>query len=290
MKFPMDRVPYSAIVDRPALPLPDGKRMVVWLCVNVEDWEIRRAQPRTVLPPPQGEALQPDLPNWAWHEYGNRVGFWRVAEALKSRGIVPTMPVNGRVIETHTRIAQYALDEGWEFMGHGYVQGPMHRVEDQRAAIRRTLQAIEGFTGQPPAGWESPGLTETFETIDILAEEGIRYVLDWVLDDQPFDIETSAGPVLSVPYTLEINDIAMMAVQHHSSDEMFKRSKDQFDRLYMESEAATRIMCISTHPYITGVAHRIGYFEQLLDYIQAKPDVAIWTGEQVMNWYRAVTK
>ncbi|MCZ6605404.1 MAG: polysaccharide deacetylase family protein [Alphaproteobacteria bacterium] len=287
MRFPMDRVPYSAIVDRPALTLPDGQRMAVWLCVNVEDWEIRKAQPRTVLPPPQGVPLDPDLPNWAWHEYGNRVGFWRIAEALKARGITPTMPVNGRVIETHERIAQYALDEGWEFMGHGYVQGPMHRVEDQRTAIRRTIDVIENFTGKAPVGWESPGLTETYETIDLLAQEGIQYVVDWVLDDQPFEIDTVAGKILSVPYTVETNDITMMAIQHHSADEMYRRTKDQFDRLYRESETITRVMCISIHPYITGVPHRIGYLEQILDYIQGKPDVALWTGEQVMNWYRA---
>ncbi len=286
MKFPMERVPYSAIIDRPPLPLPGGARMAVWICVNVEDWEIRRAQPRTVLPPPQGIPLEPDIPNWAWHEYGNRVGFWRIAEALKSRGIIPTMPVNGRVLETRTRIAQYALDEGWEFMGHGYVQGPMHRVEDQRAAIRRTVEAIKTFTGKAPVGWESPGLTETFDTIDLLAEEGLKYVADWVMDDQPFDIDTSAGPILSVPYSVETNDITMMAIQHHSSDEMFKRTKDQFDRLRMEGETISRVMCLSTHPYISGAAHRIGYLEQILDYIQSHDDVLIWTGEQVMDWYR----
>jgi len=242
-----------------------------------------------VLPPPQGVPLDPDLPNWSWHEYGNRVGFWRIADALKQRGIIPTMPVNGRVMETRERIARYARDEGWEFMGHGYVQGPMHRVEDQRAAIRRTLDAIKDYTGKPAVGWESPGLTETYETIDLLAEEGIQYVADWVLDDQPFEIETRAGNVLSVPYSVETNDITMMAIQHHTSDEMLIRSRNQFDRLYAESEQITRVMCISTHPYITGVPHRIGYFEELLDHVQSRSDVAIWTGEQVMNWYRGLS-
>jgi len=100
------------------------------------------------------------------------------------------------------------------------------------------------------------------------------------------EIETSEGPVLSVPYTVETNDISMMALQQHSSDEMLKRSKDQFDRLYMESEHSARIMSISLHMYLTGAPHRIRYFEEILDYIQGHSDVAIVPGETIMDWYR----
>lgn len=156
MTLPRERVPYSAIVDRPPLRLPGKGRVAVWVIVNVEDWSIERPMPRTVLSPPMGQPLLPDLPNWAWHEYGMRVGFWRIHEALTRRGIVPTMAVNGIVCESYPRVAKAALDSGWEFMGHGYVQGPMHKLEDQRAAIRQTLQAIQKFTGKKPRGWESP--------------------------------------------------------------------------------------------------------------------------------------
>ena len=100
-------------------------------------------------------------------------------------GITPTLAINGSVCRSYPRVAQAAKDAGWEFMGHGYVQGPMHKVEDQRAAIRDTIAAIREFTGKAPRGWESPGLTETYETIDFLADAGIEYVADWVLDDQP---------------------------------------------------------------------------------------------------------
>ena len=135
--------------------------MVVWTIVNVEDWSIERAMPRTVLPPPMGQPLLPDLPNWAWHEYGNRVGFWRLYDCMQKFGITPTLALNGIVCRSHPRIAQAAKDAGWEFMAHGYVQGPMHKVDDQRAAIRDTIAAIREFTGKSPRGWESPGLTET---------------------------------------------------------------------------------------------------------------------------------
>ena len=287
LKTPRERIPYSAIIDRPPLKLPGGARMVVWTIVNVENWDVRRPMPRTVLPPPMGNPLVPDLPNWAWHEYGMRVGFWRFVEVLGNFGIAPTFAINGSVCELYPRVAEAALKAGWEFMGHGYVQGPMHNLEDQRLSIRRTCDAIRKFTGKVPRGWESPGLTETFDTIDILAEEGIEYVADWVLDDQPCDILTSKGPIVSVPYTLEVNDVSIMAVQQHSSDELLKRGMRHFDRLYQESAAATRVMAISIHPYLTGVPHRIGYLEELYRHIANQPGVLMWTGEQILDWYRS---
>ena len=285
---PKDRVPYSAIVDRPALKLPGGARVAVWTIVNVEEWSIERAMPRTVLPPPYGQPLLPDLPNWAWHEYGMRVGFWRFVEALNRFSVKATLAINGSVIKSYPRVAEAALKAGWEFMGHGFIQRPMHHVENQRAAIADTIREIKSFTGKRPRGWESPGLTETFETIDYLAEAGIEYVADWVLDDQPVKIKTAHGPIVSVPYTVEMNDIAMMALQHHPSEEWLRRGIDHFDRLYMEGEKTARVMAISVHPYITGAPHRIGYLEKLYEYILQRPGVVVWKGEEILDWYLKV--
>jgi peptidoglycan/xylan/chitin deacetylase (PgdA/CDA1 family) len=261
--------------------------MVVWTIVNVEQWRSERAMPRTVLSPPMGQPLLPDLPNWAWHEYGMRVGFWRLYDCMKRFGIIPTLAINGSVIDAYPRVAQAALEEGWEFMGHGFVQGPMHKLDDEQAAIADTIAAIRAFTGSAPRGWESPGLTETEQTIDLLAQAGIEYVADWVLDDQPCEIQTSSGPIVSIPYTVETNDIPVMALQHHGSAELMTRAIDQFERLYQESESITRVMAISMHPYISGVAHRIGYIEQLFEYITEKSDVLMWRGDQILDWYRA---
>src|SRR5262249_50706831 len=169
---PKDRVPYSAIVDRPTLKLPGGARVAVWTIVNVEEWSIERAMPRTVLPPPYGQPLLPDLPNWAWHEYGMRVGYWRFHDVLAKFGIKATLATNGSVIKSYPRVVEAALKADWEFMGHGFIQRPMHHVENQRAAIADTIREIKGFTGKRPRGWESPALTETYETIDYLAEAG----------------------------------------------------------------------------------------------------------------------
>ena len=286
MRALSSRLPYSAIVDRPPLRLPQGGRLAVWTIVNVEEWSIERNMPRTVLPPPYGQPLLPDLPNWAWHEYGMRVGFWRFVEVLKKFDLKATLAINGSVVKTYPRVAEAALKAGWEFMGHGYIQQPMHHVEDQKKAIAETVATIRAFTGKKPRGWESPGLTETYETIDWLAEAGIEYVADWVLDDQPCTIETAHGPVVSVPYTVEMNDIAMMVLQHHPSEEWLRRGVDQFDRLYAEGEKSARVMAISVHPYITGVPHRIGYLEKLYEYILQRPGVAMWTGEEILDWYQ----
>ena len=285
MMLPKDRVPYSAIVDRPALRLPNGARLAVWTIVNVEEWSIERPMPRTVLSPPYGQPLLPDLPNWAWHEYGMRVGFWRFLEALEKYSLKATLAINGAVIKSYPRIAEAGLKAGWEFMGHGYVQRPMHHVEDQRAAIQQTISEIKSFSGKKPRGWESPGLTETHDTIDWLHEAGIEYVADWVLDDQPVRIKTSKGSIVSVPYTVEMNDIAMMALQHHPSEEWLRRGIDTFDRLHQDGEKAARVMAISVHPYITGAPHRIAYLERLYEYIAQRPGVWLCTGEQILDWY-----
>jgi peptidoglycan/xylan/chitin deacetylase (PgdA/CDA1 family) len=172
-------------------------------------------------------------------------------------------------------------------MGHGFVQKPMHKVEDQKSAIADTIKAIKQITGRPPRGWESPGLTETDETLDLLAEAGIEYVADWVLDDQPVTLKTRAGNIVSVPYTVEINDVVISAVQQQPSDEIFRRGKDQFDRLYLDGAKAPRVMAISIHPYLTGVPHRIKYLEMLYDYILGHKGVVMWTGAEILDWYRS---
>ena len=280
-----DRLPYQAIVDRPQLNLPDGKRLAVWVILNVEEWGIERPMPRTVLPPPMGQPLLPDVPNWSWHEYGMRSGFWRQHQALTSRGISTTLAINGNVCNSYPRVARAGLDAGWEFMGHGHVQGPMHKLEDQRGAIHMAMDTIEGFTGTRPTSWESPGLTETPETLDLLREAGVKYVADWVLDDLPQEVATPHGVITTLPYTVEMNDITVYALQQHSSDEFLRRGRDQFDRLYAESADNARVMAISIHPYVTGVPHRIRYLEELLDYVGGHDGVAWMTACEIGDWY-----
>lgn len=284
------RLDYQPIHQRPPLKLPGGARVAVWTIVNIENWRPTGPMPRTVLPPPMGQPMLPDLPNWAWHEYGMRVGFWRFVETLSSRGLKATFALNGSCCEVYPQACQAALDAGWDFMGHGLVQQPMHKTSDQKAAIADTIAAITKFTGRPPRGWESPGLTETDETLDLLAEAGIEYVADWVLDDQPVKLRTRAGDIVSVPYTVEVNDVVMTAIQQAPAEEIFRRGRDQFDRLYKEGASIPRVMAISIHPYLTGVPHRIKYLEELYDYILGHDDVVMWTGAEILDWYKSQIK
>jgi peptidoglycan/xylan/chitin deacetylase (PgdA/CDA1 family) len=287
MNHPNERFDYSPIVTRPPWTLPKGARIAVWTIVNVEEWDIERPMARQYLTAPQGVPTVPDVPNWAWHEYGMRVGFWRLYEALRRRRIRATTSINARVMQSYPAVAEAMRDAGWEFMGHGVVQGAMHLLSDQRGAIRESVELLKKFTGRKPKGWLGPGLTETWDTLDLLAEEGIEYVSDWVNDDQPYEIRTSAGRLVSEPYTLELNDIPMMVIQHHASREWFQRARDQFDRLYAEGGKHPRVMAMAVHPYISGVPHRIKYFEAVYDYMARKKGVWLTTGEDIYEWFVA---
>jgi peptidoglycan/xylan/chitin deacetylase (PgdA/CDA1 family) len=164
---------------------------------------------------------------------------------------------------------------------------PIHQVEDQRVMIRKSLDTIERFTGKRPCGWLGPGLTQTYETVDYLTEAGVQYIGDWVFDDQPCEIKTIHGPLVALPYTVELNDITLMIVQHHTSEVLLQRTIDHFDRLYKESEETARVMAVAVHPYISGVPHRIKYFEAVLEYIKRHEGVLFWTGEQILKWYNS---
>jgi hypothetical protein len=151
------------------------------------------------------------------------------------------------------------------------------------------MDLLEKFTGTRPVGWLGPGLTQTYETPDLLAEAGVQYVGDWVHDDEPTMIGTAHGPLVTLPYTVELNDIPMMMVQHHNADVFLKRASDHFDRLYQEGAERAKILCFAIHPYISGVPHRIKYLEAFLEYASRHPGVAFWTGERILEWYRGAT-
>ena len=285
--LPTERLPYSAISDRPPLKLPGGKRMAVWCIVNIEEWDARETMPRTVLTPPAGGSPMPDVPNWAWHEYGNRVGFWRMLDVLDKHQVRAVLAINGKAIETYEAISRAARDRGWEFMAHGFGQKNMQKVPDEREDIVKTREAIRAYTGRNPRGWLGPGLTETWETPDLLVEEGFEYVCDWVLDDEPVVLRTRTKPIVNLPYTQECNDVAMMLIQHHKASEYADRAIDQFEQLYADSERSARVMAFVLHPYIMGAPHRCKYIARVLEHIKRHDDVAFMTGEEILDWYLA---
>ena len=283
--MPNPRAEYSPIFGRPSLTLPDGARVAVWFIINVEEWDINQPMARTVLPSPQGAAVSPDIPNYSWFDYGMRVGFWRLQRALSDFNLPCTISLNASVCEYYPELVQSCLDRQWELLAHGYIQQVLHKEPDERATIRKTIEVIREFSGSPPRGWMGPGLAETFDTPDILAEEGIEYIADWVNDDQPYELKVKSGRMVALPYTVELNDIPIYLVQHHSAPELFRRAKDSLETLLDEGSESARVMAISMHPYITGAAHRIGHFRRLLEYITQQDGVSFWTGTGILDWY-----
>jgi len=284
---PAERLDFSPIENRQRLRAPGGARVILWPVVALEVWDIGRAMARTVLPPPQHQPLIPDVPNWTWHEYGMRVGFWRLKRMFQELGIAPTVTLNARVCFDYPVVASACRELGWELNAHAYEQVPMHKLEDQRASIFKTMEVIERFSGKRPRGWFGPGLTQTFDTIDYLAEAGIEYIGDWVLDDQPCLLKTRHHPLVALPYNFEVHDIAMMAIQQHESDAFLRRAIDQFDCLYEEGEENPRVMALAVHPYLSGSPHRIKYVRQAFEHCMAKPGVHVADGEHILDWFLA---
>jgi peptidoglycan/xylan/chitin deacetylase (PgdA/CDA1 family) len=283
---PGDRLPYSAIIDRKPLKLPGGARMVIWPILALEVWDIVRPMARMVLPPPQGIPMIPDHPNWSWHEYGMRVGVWRLKRMLDDLGIRPTVTLNARTCEDYPRVAEACLEAGWEFNAHSYEQLPMHKLDDEPAVIDKCLTVIKNFTGKKPRGWFGPGLTQTYNTLDFLAEAGIEYIGDWVLDDQPVHLKTTSGKsVVALPYNYEIHDIVLMAIQNQTSDVYRDRALDYFETIYAESDETTKVMALAMHPYLSGSPHRIKYVRESFEHILAQPGVVCWDGEQILDWF-----
>ena len=283
--LPGDRLAYSAITERARLKLPDGARMAVWIIVNVEEWDFTQPMPRTVLTPPGGGSPMPDVPNWAWHEYGNRVCFWRFVELFDEFSIPAVLAINGSAIAAYPAIVRAAVERKWEFIGHGFTQRNMQKVPDERADIRRTRDVIAKATGTPPRGWLGPGLTETWETPDLLAEEGYDYVADWVLDDQPVWLKTRSKAILNLPYTQECNDVAMMLIQHHKASEYSDRALDQFEQIYADAAHSARVMALVVHPYIMGAPHRLKYLRRVFETIHGRSGVKFWTGAEIADWF-----
>ncbi|HUJ76406.1 MAG TPA: polysaccharide deacetylase family protein [bacterium] len=279
------RADYAPIHLRPPFKLPGGARVAVWPVVNVEEWDFNAPMARTYLPYPQGATVIPDVANFGWFDYGLRVGFWRMKEVLDRHGIRATVSLNASICDSYPVLVEECLRAGWEILAHGFVQRPLSVERDEREVIRRTLATIKSRTGRAPRGWMGPGLAETLHTPDILAEEGLAYVCDWCNDDQPYRMKVKQGGLVAIPYTLEINDIPIYVVKHASSPEIFNLARDQFDTLYREGARSARVMAISTHPYITGVPHRIKYYDQIFDYIRQFEGVVFMTPGEIYDWY-----
>lgn len=193
------RVPYRFSSDRAPLEASDHASIMVHLVVNVENWRFDQAMPRTIITPPHGKETVPDVPNFSWADYGMRAGLPRIIDAITERGLPASTSFNASVIDAYPAAAEAILEAGWEFIGHGMHQKALNHGGDEAENIYQALEKIQTFTGSRPRGWLSPGLRETDDTPDILAQAGVEYVCDWVIDDLPNWMRVKSGALLQMP-------------------------------------------------------------------------------------------
>jgi peptidoglycan/xylan/chitin deacetylase (PgdA/CDA1 family) len=285
-----ERYDDSFIFERKPFTWPGGKTLAVWIVPNVEVWRYDSPSGQAISPNDRG--IVPDVVNYAWREYGMRVGLWRFADVLDAAGVKATVALNAAVVEHHPKAVDEMKKRGWELMGHGITNSENLAgltLETERNLIQTALRTIEQATGRRPRGWLGSGLTETYNTLDILAGEGVVYCGDWNSDDQPYRMKVQAGRMYSVPYCMEINDIPLFIRKGYTGEQYLQSVVDQFDALYADSAKQPRVMGIPLHPMITGQPLRIKYLERALAHMKQRDKVWFATGSEIVDAYQRVT-
>jgi peptidoglycan/xylan/chitin deacetylase (PgdA/CDA1 family) len=284
------RFKFSAIVDRPPLRWPNGARVALWVIPNIEHFLFDR--PSTSRSP-FTTSFVPDVLNYSWRDYGVRVGIWRTMEVVEKHGIKGTVALNSDVCNEYPRIIEAGNQLGWEWMGHGKNNSTMHAgipEADERKMIQDIHSIISKSTGKKPRGWLGPALTETDNTLDLLAETGFDYVGDWVNDEQPYEISVKKGRMTSIPYSIEINDIPAILDSKQSGEVFGQMIKDQFDVLYEDGKKSGRVMAICLHAFLTGHPFRSKYLDEALKHIASRQEVWLTTGSEIIDAWRAQAK
>ncbi|MFV0296004.1 MAG: polysaccharide deacetylase family protein [Hyphomicrobiaceae bacterium] len=280
------RIPYRMSNERPRLEPLAGRPIMVHVVVNVEHWVFEQAMPRTIVTPPHGRETVPDVPNFSWADYGMRCGLPRIIELLEERGLPASTSCNAGVIDAYPSAAAAMRDAGWEYIGHGMHQRTLNQTEGGESdVINATLDKIAGFTGTRPRGWLSPGLRETLDTPEQLRGAGVDHVYDWVVDDLPSWMSTARGPLLSMPYNVEINDSIIYAIERHATGEMLGRLKHTLALFERETHRNPRVLAIGLHPHLIAVPHRMHELEAMVDALQASSQTIFVTGSQIADWY-----
>ncbi|MBC7803034.1 MAG: polysaccharide deacetylase family protein [Candidatus Parcubacteria bacterium] len=282
---------YVPITQRPKLEWPEGKRLALWVNPNVEFFGLDDVMPGvTNERVPRDQAKVPNVRNWSLRDYGNRVGVWRLMEVLSRYGIRASAATNSEVCDQHPEVIEAMLEHGWELIGHNQTNAVRLNEmapEQEREAIHATCERLAKATGKRPTGWLGPGLAETWNTLDYLSEAGIRYVCDWVNDDQPYTMDAGTPKMVSLPYSVQTNDVPAYFDMKVSVPEFEAMLRRQFDVLYRESEHSGRVMAIAVHPFLTGQPHRIGALERALEHICSHAGVWLATGDEIVRHYQA---
>lgn len=271
------RFDYSPITERNAFAWPDGKRLAFYVALNVEHFTFGDGLGHT----PTALAPAPDPRNFAWREYGLRVGIWRIFDLMDELGLPMCHLLNAAVIEHAPQIPQRIKLRGDEVVGHGRTNSESQRGLDEAGEaglIREATAALTGTFGAAPQGWMGPWIAETSRTPDLLKEAGYRYVMDWPADDQPFWMRTRSGPLLSVPYPIEINDTPTMLSRMQPATDFAQMIRDQFAVMLKLSQRQPLVAGVSLHTFCSGQPFRLAQVERALREIMADPGFAanVW--------------
>jgi allantoinase len=280
--------PYSPIIRRKKLTWPNGARVALWVIPNIEFFSLEER------PGGHGPGKIPDVSMWGSRDYGNRVGVFRLMETMSRHGVRGSVALNSDVCLYHPEIIEEGNKLGWEWFGHNRTNTRrLNEVppEEEVEIIRDSVSVIGRVSGTRPVGWLGSGLQETWNTLDLLAENGFQYVCDWVNDDQPSIMSLPGGRrLVNLPYSSEINDKPAFEQHHRTADEFGDMICRQFDVLYREGAESGRVMAIALHPYLTGMPHRIGALDAALDYIMAHEGVWAATGREIVAHYLQQTQ
>lgn len=281
-----ERYSYSLLTRRPKLAWPDGKRLALWVVPNIEHYEYL---PEVRVRNPWPRMPHPDVLGYSVRDYGNRVGLWRMVEAMDKHRIRCTVSLNLAVYEHYPEIMEACEARGWAVMCHGLYNTRYHwdlSEAEERAEIAECVATYRRLTGRMLRGWFSPGVSNTLRTPDLVAEAGITYSAEFYHDDQPTPLRVNSGQLISVPYTMDLND-AVLYRYDTEGEEFARMITDHFDTIYEEAAESGRVMCIALHPYIFGRPHRIRHLDRALGYIMGHEGVWQATGEEIADWYIA---
>lgn len=276
---------YNPYVGRPKITWPNGARLAFWVAPNIEFYEINPSINPTWK---TWTRPVPDVVPYAHRDYGNRSGVWRMMEAMDRYGVRGSVSLNVAVCDHHPEIIEECVKRDWELFSHGIynTRFTYNMTEAQeRELIEDVIATIERASGQRVAGWLSPALTNTERTMDLLAEYGVKYTCDLFHDDQPQPVKVKSGRFISIPYSLEMNDIIVYNSDLSTPRYYGEIIKRQFDQLYAEGEESGTVMCIPLHPFLVGQPHRIQPFAEALEYITGHDKVWVTTGREIAEYY-----
>ena len=291
MKLPSHgRYDYVPITKRPVYDWPEGKRLAVFFCNNIEHFAFGAG----VGVGPTGAAATQTQVTYAWRDYGNRVGMWHYLDLLDEFGLPGAHNVNSAVLEACPDIVERLNGRGDEYVGHGRSNSERQDglwEDDEARLIAESSEVIARLSRRRPEGWLGPGLAESRATLDLLKEAGYPYVMDWPVDDQPIWMRTRVGPILSVPYPTENNDLPALTTRHHTGRQFAEMVIDQFDEMLEQSRKYPLVFSVALHPFIIGQPFRLRAFRGALRHIMAHRD-ALWvtTPGEIARYCEALPK